>query len=716
MRSALPLCLAILTWASSVRADDDDYKPDPITRHWRVRVSFTEHDETHLKKGASNAQRDEVLDINASYSFVTGTTDNDLTGNAYGFSQIAEKGLSGLTGTGSFHSKETQQQFGDGPPMVHTVEGNLDLKQSSTGCFYQTQANWDCQVNVAFSGEERWLPAGAVPPKQTTSGNGSTFGHHGGVPGTGSATKLAHERFTFTNDVVLKQANSAHQQHVTVDVEPLDSIGYEAVIVPDAGYEQWLPEGPPVAPSTHQPATLGMHVELRDAATHKPSAKSFRTHYTLESSKLVGDCMNYPPAGPPPPDKPDLYFEAAKNRSATIGNDTLSLDLGDGKGGGAVVVSSRDWGGYAKLRAKVVVSDGAVVDALTAESGKEVLTVPKDDDGNHIADEWEKNVHGSHAANADDESEPSGWAAPGDGYTLFEEYRGFIDVAPGGPVMVAKGPKKHHERFDPNKRDVLVGLAVSDSLEPLARDGIAAWAQVSGVAVHYVADRALIAKMDGDYDANYPRRADVWGEGHPDLFAKAQSVLWVQSFVALGTSTHADPVRAEVHFDGEIDESQTAVYGHFRDVKFVTINLAAANGTVDALICDIDPECKFMKNEHAEWQAALAPMFSKEELRKRAAWARANMDELDRRFTRFIFIHELGHAAGAYHHGKYSDRLHSSHGDKQCPMRYWHFGDNYLEVADFVGNKWSLANAHDGTPWRWCGENLPQMRISDYGP
>ncbi|CAN5666108.1 hypothetical protein BH11MYX1_BH11MYX1_17630 [soil metagenome] len=510
---------------------------------------------------------------------------------------------------------------------------------------------------------------------------------------------------------------------MTLDIEPLNSIGYEAVIVPDHGYEQWLPEGPPIAPDTHQPATLGVHVELRDAATHKPSSKSFRTHHTLESSKLVGDCMNYPAAGPPPPEKPDLYFEAAKNRSATIGTDTLALDLGDGKGGGAVVVSSRDWGGYAKLRAKVVVSDGAVVDALTDGSGKEVLTIPKDDDGNHIADDWEKSVHGSHQPDADDENTPPGWAAPGDGYTLFEEYRGFIEADPSGTVVASKGPKKRHVRSEPNERDAFIGMAVADNVVPLGVDGIAAWAKITVVDIHYVADAKLLAHTPGGYPGGkFPRRADTWGDGHPELFGKPQMALWIQDSLNLGSSpAHSDPIRAAPPEPktnpGKTTEAYSGVFGSFGDVHGVTLDIAEGARLVKDLTCETNPDCDFSvphyKQEDVDDTDAMRKALGTAELRRRAAWALAHKPELGRRVTRFTFIHELGHAIGMYHHGFLSDNWNEIHGEPSCPMRYWHLHDHFTEIADFVGGEWDLTTAPDKSPWRWCAENAPSRRLAD---
>lgn len=703
---------------------------DPITRHWRVRVSLNESIETHGK--TSYEGLDDSIVMNASYSFVVGTTDDDLAGNAYAISQDPSKELKGVEGTGSYHQKQIFTNEKNGEKKNHMVDGTLDASSSRTDCLYQKDS-WECNVKVSFKAEETWKPDPTnAAPRPTQGGGMATFGGGIGIhqnENWSKAMKLPHDRFTFTTGREVPGApGSSHTLKASVDIEPLDSVGYEAVIVPDAGYEQWMPEGPPVAPDTHQPATLGMHVELRDAATHKPSAKSFRTHYAIESSRLKGDCMNYPAAGSSPPDQPDIYFDAAKNRGARVVAETLALDLDDGKGGGAVVVSSRDWGGYAQITATVVVSDGARVTALVSGSGKEKLAVPKDDDGNHIADAWDKNVRGSHSADADDEDMPSGWAARGDGYTLFEEYRGFIEADPSGTVSPAKGPKKRHVRFDPNKRDAFIGMGVDESVVKLGVDGIAAWAKITTVTIHYIADKKLLAVTPDDYPGgNFPRRADLWGDGHPELFGKPQMALWIQSSLNLGKSpAHTDPIRKAppepTDHPETTTESYTQIYGSFGDVHGVTLDLKSAAKTVGSLICDTNPDCKIPveednqeeRDDYDAMQKALGQTLGVAELRRRATWGQTNKAELDRRLTQFVFIHELGHAIGMYHHGTLDDHWNEIHGEPTCPMRYWHQHDHYTEISDFVGNKWDLSTAPDGTPWRWCNINAPQQRLADH--
>lgn len=89
-----------------------------------------------------------------------------------------------------------------------------------------------------------------------------------------------------------------------------------------------------------------------------------------------------------------------------------------------VSIVARDYGAYGRLSAQVFI-DGEWYDCTSA-SGAPSVSVPLDDNGNHIADMWERDLGLSDArASADIDSGPSG-AGDGDGFSNYEEYRGFV--------------------------------------------------------------------------------------------------------------------------------------------------------------------------------------------------------------------------------------------------------------------------------------------------
>ena len=103
-----------------------------------------------------------------------------------------------------------------------------------------------------------------------------------------------------------------------------------------------------------------------------------------------------------------------------------------------VRVKCFDYGAHGFLKAEY---DYAGV----AASNSDRISIPEDDNNNQIADNWERahNMYKSDDAEAlawaesDLEGGPTGNSNHGDGYSIFEEYRGFM-------------VKGNHQRTDPS--------------------------------------------------------------------------------------------------------------------------------------------------------------------------------------------------------------------------------------------------------------------------
>ncbi len=91
-----------------------------------------------------------------------------------------------------------------------------------------------------------------------------------------------------------------------------------------------------------------------------------------------------------------------------------------------VTIRAKDYGAWARLKARVKV-DGVWQDCQT-EDEKGYVTVPYDADENHIADVWEEemNVTGRPATWDEDDQPKEIEYHKGDGFTNYEEYRGFM--------------------------------------------------------------------------------------------------------------------------------------------------------------------------------------------------------------------------------------------------------------------------------------------------
>jgi len=116
-------------------------------------------------------------------------------------------------------------------------------------------------------------------------------------------------------------------------------------------------------------------------------------------------------------------FSAAKKTA-----DGWIIETDHSANSATVVVRSLDYGAWGRIKAEVNVDDHWY--EAVSDQGQDTVTIPLDDNTNHIADGWEQDngVLGE-AADADNDAEPKPVGElrePGDGFSNYEEYRGFV--------------------------------------------------------------------------------------------------------------------------------------------------------------------------------------------------------------------------------------------------------------------------------------------------
>ena len=121
-----------------------------------------------------------------------------------------------------------------------------------------------------------------------------------------------------------------------------------------------------------------------------------------------------------------------------------------------VKVESLDYGAWGKIKAEVNV-EGTWYEC-TSIDGDNYVTIPYDDDEDHIADMWEEHFGvEDDSENADDDAQPES-KQDGDGFTNYEEYRGFY----------VNGVWTEWE-FSPEKKDLFIydeiGMGVANFTE-----------------------------------------------------------------------------------------------------------------------------------------------------------------------------------------------------------------------------------------------------------
>lgn len=237
-------------------------------------------------------------------------------------------------------------------------------------------------------------------------------------------------------------------------------------------------------------ARLYAYVNDEWVPAKKDSQKKKLVFSLTEVSKEKGVCMNYPKNANT---NPDLFFACActqcyKNQDPKMTGFNLDEDQTSGAAcvetitsagdnpkhkhhyqkattkeavlEATVVVRCEDFGAYGVM---TVTADGTeATNRGDGDKPANKVTIPVDENGNHIADQTpqDKDEFGNGAkASADEDGIPDGDGYAGDGFTAYEEYRGFI-ISPEGT-----GGKLMHVRTDTFTKDLFIynpdGLDIS---------------------------------------------------------------------------------------------------------------------------------------------------------------------------------------------------------------------------------------------------------------
>ena len=157
------------------------------------------------------------------------------------------------------------------------------------------------------------------------------------------------------------------------------------------------------------------------ARVEKPSIPGKFRFTLFDVTREKGWAMN---AGDKDDDSPDLEFVEGLDGFLAPEEtpDGWELEANRTMTSATVMIKANDYGAWGKLKCKVNV-DGEWW-PCKSKDGKDYVTIPHDEDENKIADFWEERKGVSGDAAADDDEMPEG-REPGDGFSNYEEYRGF---------------------------------------------------------------------------------------------------------------------------------------------------------------------------------------------------------------------------------------------------------------------------------------------------
>jgi hypothetical protein len=411
-----------------------------------------------------------------------------------------------------------------------------------------------------------------------------------------------------------------------------------SLVVRIPGYDKWIPDGGPDGATAGN--ELSVQAELIGKNGQPPPQQVKRFQFELlNTSRQPGNCLNWPVISVPDPaaEPFDLRFDPARNPGTAFTSGSLQAIATTGapslKGG--CVVSCYDWGAWSELRVSAELTDGRkVVGHLEGSPGLLQIPLPKRTAGSRIADAWKAAQKIDKPDDWDGDATPAGPAVPGDGLTLFEEYRGVHEKQTG-----------KHVRLDPNVMELFV-IDPDDLLDA------ALWK-----------DRTGIAAVPLTKDQHRQQRVNFNSPGRPKYAVQLSKVAGLVD--PLNQATDASTWGQT---DGSVaDEAVTCRI--FPDRPANGLRNVLPNYVKEAL-----------KNPNsAEGKKLYGLGFNKAMLLEtdRALDDGARVDALHKRLVKLTVLHELGHACDLEHHKPDIDK-----GDMTCLNRAFGEQDLFFRMAE----------------------------------
>ncbi|MEO6992965.1 MAG: hypothetical protein ABI273_05025 [Lacunisphaera sp.] len=240
------------------------------------------------------------------------------------------------------------------------------------------------------------------------------------------------------------------------------------------GYDEWRPKGT-IADPKKPGNNLAVRATLKNKdgtpGTDLPPVRRF-TFELIDTSREPGVCLNWPLNAQD--NDPDLRLATAvtggelskedqKLVVKTVPKDEQQQPYADAQ------VDSYDFGGRAELRVTCELEDGREVIGLLKDDqgGADIVRLPKTNGPGWVAESWRQQKGVSDLQDNDDDEKVEGQDYKGDGFTLYEEYRGFVENGV-------------HVEGDPKKKDLFI-LNLADVS---TRNGISLLEQLAKVRTH----------------------------------------------------------------------------------------------------------------------------------------------------------------------------------------------------------------------------------------
>lgn len=267
----------------------------------------------------------------------------------------------------------------------------------------------------------------------------------------------------------------------------------EVIILLTDAYKNFRPEA---ADGGGAGSGLRLTARLQKKGGGAPSTKATLFEWRFaQCSREPGLAMNAPMKDADT--GPDLRFEATSE--LLVPDDeaqTATTPPGQWETSTAPI-SAFDWGAWGSIRVTAVLPDGRrLTGHLEGDEAQTDVRLPKRADGDLIAEVWRAEHGIQDSDTSDNEGDPVGDGTPGDGLTLYEEYRGFLENGV-------------HIEGNPIKKDYFIHTRVGGIYLP----GIRLFRKLSGLEVHYqfTADEFNLDRVVNFNRSMGPHRVDQHG-------------------------------------------------------------------------------------------------------------------------------------------------------------------------------------------------------------
>ena len=626
------------------------------------------------------------------------------------------------TGTSEFHatsasfsgllvtSGQGDALYGEMGSIGGLIEGTVSIKTDDGTRNFALKDSSGRQASVTFpfaeENEHKMRPGEVTPtPTMQLSYRAMVAAIQSGKSGTVTGT----ESFGFDR-------NGTHYEGTSTLTITLRPSALQLVIEPadEGSYEKWLPM-PDSSESGNKtlygdPKPIPIHLALIDMEKAPAPGKagggtvpnteegSQIDVYLNEVSTMKGISMNYPQNGDT---KPDLYFPKQQPDGIVYLDEGHVQTRSNLATEATVLVAARDTGAYGVVQGKSIALG---LEARNLRTDTKALSLPMDDNGNHIADQWEKDggIYGKNLPPKwDEEDTPSGMKQKGDGVSLFEEYRGFL--------MQNGSGKEVFERFSPQQSRKKLFIYLDEMDRTLHKAGADLFAASTGIEIVYIDN---VSRMSTDGGSKYAK----WVNFNETPFTNApQDAVWVVDVYTDGPG----------YTEGLKDFPETSPKTP-ETTEFVNVSREAMVGEVNRW----QEELSTVPVDQKYVAAAAALHLDIGTILKTLS---SRSPELVSRFIIFVTLHELGHAVGAMHHGAFTagfmfDNLTSDDlknegvinraeqlftgGSPSCPMRYWQEDKDARWVISFLAGTWDPSSGTlEGGQWKFCTDDWPNISI-----